>query len=134
MMKTRRIFSLVQAKFYVPEASRGEFIENSPFKLSGGLKSSWLIDGVVHSYITYVFEDDDSNDKLRTMIQYYLDFVVKHQEYEKYFFYSVDDVMVMVHQGEDSNNKWGTQDGIQFTNIDDLSMEEVLALTRENKS
>lgn len=44
MMKTRRIFSLVQAKFYVPEASRGEFIESSPFKLSGGLKSSWLID------------------------------------------------------------------------------------------
>lgn len=134
MMQKRRIFSLVQAKFYVPETSRGEFIESSPFKLSGGLKSSWLIDGVVHSYITYVFEDDDSNDNLRTMIQYYLDFVVKHQEYEKYFFYSVDDVMVMVHQGEDSNNKWGTQDSIQFTNIDDLSMEEVLALTRENKS
>ena len=93
-----------------------------------------MIDGVVHSYITYVFEDDDSNDNLRTMIQYYLDFVVKHQEYEKYFFYSVDDVMVMVHQRENSNNKWGTQEDIQFTNIDDLSMEEVLALTRENKS
>ena len=47
---------------------------------------------------------------------------------------SVDDVMVLVHQGENSNNKWGTQDGIQFTNIDDLSIEDVLALTRENKS
>lgn len=125
---------MVQVKFYVPESLRGEFIQSSPFKLYAGLKSSWLIDGVVHSYITYVFKDDDSNDKLRIMIQYYLDFVVKYQEYEKYFFYSVDDVMVIVHQGENSNNKWGTQDGIQFTNIDDLSIEDVLALTRENKS
>ena len=80
---------MVQVKFYVPESLRGEFIQSSPFKLYTGLKSSWLIDGVVHSYITYVFKDDDSNDKLRTMIQYYLDFVVKYQEYEKYFFYNL---------------------------------------------
>lgn len=126
--------NMVQAKFFVPETSRGEFIQDSPFKLSGGLKSSWLINKIVHSYITYVFEDDDSNDKLRTMIQYYLDFVVKHQEYEKYFFYSVDDVMVMVHQGDDSNSNRGIQDSIQFANIDDLSLDEVLALTREKKS
>lgn len=120
--------SLVQVKFYVPDRMRGEFLRNSPFPLSGGLNSSLIIDGVPYRYLVYNYVNmDDSDECLKVMIQYYLRMVSLHHEECKYFFYSVNDVMVRVSIGEDSLS----DSDIQFKNIDELSMEEVLNLIKK---